>query len=492
MRTRLTALLLDTLLILLCLNLVIVLKGDNLVWFWQTKYKMVLLLLLLFHLTSFFFDKFNLRKRYGMKSTLLPIIYANLVFTGIASTLMIALGHLGVSRVILYGTIGLVTLLETAAGTLIASLRQIRKKNHTSFDLKPVLIYHSENDEIQIALQSKPSEPDETAGFTDSKEPNKSDTEQKDTKNRPRYGQLIQQTIIEEAGNNAFEFLKKHITFCNSTIVVKTGSYVNVRNLPAKHIKTIVNLELLNNIWRINKLLKAVNQQLPVGGLFIGIGETQCHRKKRFFRRYNFFPGKLLYILHYLFFRASPKLKITRNLYFKITGGRNRVLSRAEMLGRAYYCGFSIRHEKNVNGRLFFLAEKTNEPIKDIHPPYGPFIMLKRVGKNGKLINVYKLRSMYPYSEYLQSYIFRQNYLSDSGKFQDDFRVNTVGRIARKIWLDELPMLYNFIRGELKLVGVRPLSQHYYGLYPKELQEKRIQCKPGLIPPLLCRHARIF
>jgi len=53
----------------------------------------------------------------------------------------------------------------------------------------------------------------------------------------------------------------------------------------------------------------------------------------------------------------------------------------------------------------------------------------------------------------------------------------------RKYWIDELPMLINLIRGEMKLVGVRPLSRHYFNLYSKELQEKRVNYKPGLLPP---------
>jgi lipopolysaccharide/colanic/teichoic acid biosynthesis glycosyltransferase len=53
----------------------------------------------------------------------------------------------------------------------------------------------------------------------------------------------------------------------------------------------------------------------------------------------------------------------------------------------------------------------------------------------------------------------------------------------RKCWIDELPMLINLFKGELKLVGVRPISRHYFSLYTKELQEKRINAKPGLLPP---------
>ena len=53
----------------------------------------------------------------------------------------------------------------------------------------------------------------------------------------------------------------------------------------------------------------------------------------------------------------------------------------------------------------------------------------------------------------------------------------------RKYWIDELPMIINLIKNEMKLIGVRPLSNHYFSLYPKELQEKRIKVKPGLLPP---------
>jgi lipopolysaccharide/colanic/teichoic acid biosynthesis glycosyltransferase len=55
--------------------------------------------------------------------------------------------------------------------------------------------------------------------------------------------------------------------------------------------------------------------------------------------------------------------------------------------------------------------------------------------------------------------------------------------MMRKYWIDELPMLLNWIKGDMKLVGVRPISQHYYSLYSKELQEQRTRHKPGLLPP---------
>ena len=51
------------------------------------------------------------------------------------------------------------------------------------------------------------------------------------------------------------------------------------------------------------------------------------------------------------------------------------------------------------------------------------------------------------------------------------------------MWVDELPQIYDWMRGTLNIFGVRPLSEHYYGLYPADLQKMRIQFKPGLVPP---------
>ncbi|NBV31568.1 MAG: hypothetical protein EBR93_03400, partial [Bacteroidetes bacterium] len=52
-----------------------------------------------------------------------------------------------------------------------------------------------------------------------------------------------------------------------------------------------------------------------------------------------------------------------------------------------------------------------------------------------------------------------------------------------KLWIDELPMIYNWLKGEMKLVGVRPLSKQYYNLYPQDIKELRARVKPGLVPP---------
>jgi lipopolysaccharide/colanic/teichoic acid biosynthesis glycosyltransferase len=139
--------------------------------------------------------------------------------------------------------------------------------------------------------------------------------------------------------------------------------------------------------------------------------------------------------------------------------------------------------ETDIDGKLYFAAKKRKQPVFDENPTYGPFIKLPRIGKDGKIINVYKLRTMHPFAEYIQDYIYANHNLQNGGKFCNDFRITTLGKIFRKFWLDEIPMMINLVKGEMKLVGVRPLSEHYFSLYHETLQKKRIQFKPGLIPP---------
>jgi lipopolysaccharide/colanic/teichoic acid biosynthesis glycosyltransferase len=170
-------------------------------------------------------------------------------------------------------------------------------------------------------------------------------------------------------------------------------------------------------------------------------------------------------------------------LYFLITKGRNRILTEPEIFGRLISCGFEIIDYKEIDSLLWFVVKKIREPYYDSQPSYGALFKMKRIGKNEKIIYVYKIRTMYPYSEYLQEYIFKQNNLQEGGKINNDYRITLWGKILRKYWLDELPMMVNWIKGDLKLVGVRPLSRHYLSLYKEDLRKRRMKYKPGLLPP---------
>jgi hypothetical protein len=178
-----------------------------------------------------------------------------------------------------------------------------------------------------------------------------------------------------------------------------------------------------------------------------------------------------------------PKLPGFQKIYFALTKGKNRVISRAELLGRLCFCGFEIIAEENINKKLCFIARKVKTPAIDESPTYGPIVALKRVGYNNEIMLTYKFRTMHPYSEYLQKYVVEKQGLQKGGKLENDFRLTQWGIFMRRFWIDELPMLYNWIKGDLQIVGVRPLSVQYFNMYDKELKKLRKKVKPGLIPP---------
>lgn len=191
----------------------------------------------------------------------------------------------------------------------------------------------------------------------------------------------------------------------------------------------------------------------------------------------------IYYCVDFVIKRILPKLKFTRPLYYFLTRGENAVISRAEALGRLSRAGFRIKQESFIGNTLCIEAQKISDPLPLNDNIYGPLIALARIGKDGETIKVYKMRTMHPYSEYIQDYVYKLHYLQDGGKFKNDFRITSWGAVCRKIWLDELPMLINFFKGEMKFVGIRPLSKQYFELYKPEVREKRIMYKPGLIPP---------
>ncbi|MFC2096254.1 sugar transferase [Bacteroidota bacterium] len=294
----------------------------------------------------------------------------------------------------------------------------------------------------------------------------------------------IRDAIIEESNLEVFQFLSENIDLNTPDYsLIATTTRFNVDKLPKEVFKRIVNLKRINDIRFINKFFESVNRKIPAGGIFIGCVETKDQRKKRILRKYPPILNRVYYFFDFILKRVFPKFNLTKRIYFFLTRGENRVVSKAETFGRLYSCGFEVINEQNIHGWLYFVARKKLNPYYDSEPTYGPLVKLHRIGKNGKMINVFKLRTMHPYAEYLQKYIYELSNLQEGGKFKDDFRITTAGKLFRKIWLDELPMLINYFRGDMKLVGVRPLSEHYYSLYSKELQEKRIKTKPGLIPP---------
>ncbi|AZV59000.1 exopolysaccharide biosynthesis polyprenyl glycosylphosphotransferase [Clostridium sp. AWRP] len=111
----------------------------------------------------------------------------------------------------------------------------------------------------------------------------------------------------------------------------------------------------------------------------------------------------------------------------------------------------------------------------------GPIIFSQaRVGKNGKIFKMYKLRSMTHDAEQLLDNLQHKNEMTGPMfKIKKDPRITKVGRFIRKTSLDELPQLFNVIKGEMSLVGPRPNLPKEVAKFTSQ-QKVKLLAKPGL------------
>lgn len=106
----------------------------------------------------------------------------------------------------------------------------------------------------------------------------------------------------------------------------------------------------------------------------------------------------------------------------------------------------------------------------------------KRLGKNGKIIYVYKFRTMQNNAEELINNFTpeQKKEFKEKFKLKNDPRVTKIGKKLRKLSLDEIPQLINVLKGELALVGPRPITEEEIKKYGKN-KEKFLSIKPGVV-----------
>ena len=113
------------------------------------------------------------------------------------------------------------------------------------------------------------------------------------------------------------------------------------------------------------------------------------------------------------------------------------------------------------------------------------FFRHKRIGRDLKPFYVYKFRSMVPNAEEVLKEMLKDEKLrkefEEAFKFKDDPRITKVGKFLRKTSLDELPQIFNVLRGEMSLVGSRPVVQKEVDLFYGYKTAKQIfHAKPGM------------
>lgn len=108
-----------------------------------------------------------------------------------------------------------------------------------------------------------------------------------------------------------------------------------------------------------------------------------------------------------------------------------------------------------------------------------PLFRQRRVGRFGREFKMWKFRTMVSNAEQLRAELMARSRERDWLHLDQDPRVTRVGRLLRRTSLDELPQLLNVLRGEMSLVGPRPLPLVEHAALPRWSQP-RLEVRPGL------------
>jgi lipopolysaccharide/colanic/teichoic acid biosynthesis glycosyltransferase len=435
--------------------------------FYLPNYTQFIIILLIWEFfLNLLTQKHQLRGKKRYRDYIFPILKSNLFTLIVLGIVIYVFGFFNLSRLVVFGTIALATVFEI----IIVLYLGVYARTKRNTDVSERIIGVTPLEEKKVRLDDVPYEDPE------------------DLDDQGESVRLELKENLSEFSNDIFEFIDKEINLKgirkSKSTLLKTKTRFNVSALPDNSQELLINLEKVNDFNRINDYFALLNKKVKMGGYIVGTGETIKAIYLKLHRKYPRLWAQIIFFMHFIVHRVLPKLPISREINYLFTGGRKRTMSKAEILGRIVYSGFQIVETIKINDMLFFIAVKVNVPYEGENPSYGPIISLKRVGKNGKIIKVYKMRTMHPYSEYIQDYVYKTGGGTiDGDGFMNDFRITGWGKFFRKVWIDEIPMIINWIRGEMKLVGVRPLSEHKYSILDDDLKKLRIQFLPGLVPP---------
>jgi exopolysaccharide biosynthesis polyprenyl glycosylphosphotransferase len=112
----------------------------------------------------------------------------------------------------------------------------------------------------------------------------------------------------------------------------------------------------------------------------------------------------------------------------------------------------------------------------------GPVLFAqKRIGLNKRQFTMFKFRTMVPAAESIQEKLLHLNEMTGPAfKIKNDPRITAIGRVLRKTSIDELPQLFNVLRGDMSLVGPRAMSLRDYRYFSEDWQRRRFSVPPGI------------
>ncbi|ACS99082.1 sugar transferase [Paenibacillus sp. JDR-2] len=159
--------------------------------------------------------------------------------------------------------------------------------------------------------------------------------------------------------------------------------------------------------------------------------------------------------------RVHAKTRSTKRTYLMV----KRMM---DLVGAA--CGILLLSPLLLVITLLIKLENRNAPV---------FFYQTRVGINEKTFRMYKFRSMVPNAENLLKDLLHKNEIEGAMfKMKDDPRITRIGKFIRRTSIDELPQLWNVVRGEMSLVGPRPPLPREVAEY-SSYDKLRLRVKPG-------------
>ena len=430
------------------------------------NHTLLFVILVLFWLPiSSLFGKYKIDFKQPLNKSLFTMVTTNLSLLGICAVLVIVFKLFNISQVVLFGTIAFASILEFF---LISVLSIDYRLGRQARELL-------QNEEQEVVEKLEKIQPTPVVEHNNIKRVKSDISDQEKAE--------LKSFVEEEIGQEALEYISSFIDMSSNLVkVMSIHELLPVMTMSLGY-EGVVNIRKLNKIMGINKVMAALNHKMTDDGLFIGCVETYQSRKRRHKEEY----GIIYYTiepLDFLIKRVFPRYKVTRRIQKLFRIKISRAISLTEALGRLVMNGFEIVDYKEINHIVWFVGKKVDKP-KEAKQNYGLLFKKSCAGKNGKIIDVYKMRTMHPYSEYLQAYLIKNHGYSDAGhgKIRNDFRISRWGKFMRSTWIDEMPQFINVFRGEMNLVGVRPIRPARLDEFPEDLRELRKKFKPGCIPP---------
>ncbi len=241
----------------------------------------------------------------------------------------------------------------------------------------------------------------------------------------------------------------------NKFLLVHVKSIVFLKNLSNEEVERIV-----SRIKRIKSIDMVIIALEGVSGDFLSKVVSKLHsvvRKTYFVPNIGELPllnSEMLFVMSH----DIPFILIRNNLLFPI----NRLIK------RSFDIVFSF-----VALVLAFPILLILSVLIVVESPGWPIYKARRVGKGGKEFYCYKLRSMYKdadnrLKEILEKDPAKREEWEKYRKLKDDPRVTRIGRIIRKLSLDELPQFFNVLKGEMSVVGPRAVTREEIDKYYRE------------------------